>query len=76
MAARGVGEKNASKAHACQGTAQRRALREVPQCAGQPEALGAWSGATACKGRQVRSPDWGPKTSDANKENGEEGCGR
>jgi hypothetical protein len=60
----------------CQGTARWRALREVPQNAGQLEALGAWSRVTARKGRQVRSPDWGPKTSNANKENGEEGHGR
>jgi hypothetical protein len=60
----------------CQGTAQRRVLREVPQDVGQPEVLGAWSGVTARKGRPVHSPDWGPKTGNANKENGEEGRGR
>jgi hypothetical protein len=60
----------------CQGTARQRALREVPQDAGQLEALGAWSGVTARKGRQVRSLDWGPKTGNTNKENGEEGRGQ
>jgi hypothetical protein len=60
----------------CQGTAWRRVLREVLQDAGQPEALGAWSRVTAHKGCQVRSPDWGPKTGNANKEDGEEGRGQ
>jgi hypothetical protein len=43
---------------------------------GQPEVLGAWSGVTAHKGRQVRSLDWGPETSNAIKGDGTEGCGR
>jgi hypothetical protein len=45
----------------------------VPQDAGQPEALRAWSGATACEERRVCSPDWGPKTGDANEDEGEGG---
>jgi hypothetical protein len=60
----------------CQGTARRRALREVPWDAGQLGALGAWSGVTACEGRQVHSPDWGPKTGNTNEEVREEGHGR
>jgi hypothetical protein len=57
----------------CQGMAQQRALWEVPQDAGQPEALQAWSGVTAHEGRRVRSPEWGLKTGNANKEEGEGG---
>jgi hypothetical protein len=55
--------------------AQRRALWEVPQDVGQPEVLGAWCRVTAREGRPVCSLDWGPKTGNANKENGEEGHG-
>jgi hypothetical protein len=62
--------------HACQDTARRRALWEVPQDAGQPEVLGAWSGVTVREGHQVRSLDWGLKTGNANKEEGEGGRGR
>jgi hypothetical protein len=58
----------------CQGTAQQRALWEVPQYMEQPEALRAWSVARARRVCQAQSPSRGPKTSNNIGGEGTDGC--